>query len=264
VVVALGFALAAVGIAYLLGSTPAGRSAEHVVHELVVGLRDAWWWRPLRGGLGRIVPAASVAAIVVLMMLVQRRHDLPITVGAAIVVVGANLTDQAVKHGVLPFPPSARPGGESLLSGHPPLVMSVALLAVLVTPIPARRRIGGVMWAGTALVVIGVVVAGWHTIGETLAPALMFASWAGLRRRRVRCRPCSGWWTAPRGCSAWTWFDGSATGPMTRSVRWVAATSMSSMRARVLTRPEAATSSSTARRTPRSTTPSPTRRQPSW
>lgn len=177
---ALGLTLAAVGVAYLFGTTPAGRSVERVVHDAVIGLRDEWWWRPMRGGLGHVVPAASVVAIAGLMVLVHRRFGAAITVGAAIVVVGSNLTDQAVKHGVLPFPPSARPGAEPLLSGHPPLVLSVAMLLVLVAPMAARRYVGVVVVAGAALVGLGVVLSGWHTVGEVLVPMLMFASWAGV------------------------------------------------------------------------------------
>lgn len=179
ILLAVAFASMAVGVAYVLGSTPGGREIERTIHDAVSGLRDGGW-RLLRGGLGRIVPGASVVAIIVLTAAVYRRRGGSITIGAVVVMVGANVTDQAVKRGWLPFPPSARPNAEPLLSGHPPLVLSVALLLVLVAPIAARGLMCVVAAAGSVLVAAGVVVSGWHTLGEVLAPGLLFAAWACL------------------------------------------------------------------------------------
>jgi hypothetical protein len=174
---AVVFAVLAVGVAFAFGSTSLGRELEWAVHDAVSGLRDGGW-RLVRGGLGRIVPAASAVAIVVLTVAGYRRRGPTVALAAVVVVVGANLTDQAVKRGVLPFPPSARSGAEPLLSGHPPLVLSVGLLAALVASTAARRLVIVVAGTGVVLTAVGVVVSGWHTLGEVVAPVLLFAAWA--------------------------------------------------------------------------------------
>ncbi|TDD70955.1 hypothetical protein E1262_07425 [Jiangella aurantiaca] len=169
---------AAVAIAYVLGSTSWGTGVEGSVADLVSGWRDGVW-RLLRGGFGRIVPPFVLVLLVVLIVAVHRR-DPRTALFAAITAVGSNVTVQALKSGWLPFPPSARPSGEALLSGHVPLVLSGALMAVLVAPSGARRWVAALAALAVVATLAEVVVSGWHTVGEALAPALVFLAWVLL------------------------------------------------------------------------------------
>ncbi|TDC53131.1 hypothetical protein E1212_06855 [Jiangella ureilytica] len=168
---------AAVAVAYALSSTAWGDGVERSVADAVSGWRDGVW-RLLRGGFGRIVPPFMVVLIVVLTVVAYRRSP-RLALFAGLVAAGSNVTVQAVKAGWLPFP-GARPSGDVLLSGHVPLVLSGALLAVVVAPAAARRWVTVVAVLAVAATFAEVVISGWHTVGETLAPALIVLAWVLL------------------------------------------------------------------------------------
>lgn len=172
---AVACAGAAVAVAYVLGSTSWGTGVERTVADAVDTWRDGVW-RLLRGGFGRIVPAFMLVLIAVLLVVAYRRNP-RLAAAAAVVALGSNLTVQALKAGWLPFPPSARPSGEPLLSGHVPLVLSGAVLAVWVAPAAARWWVTVLAAAAVVATLAEVVISGWHTVGETAAPALIFLAW---------------------------------------------------------------------------------------
>lgn len=183
----------AVAVAYVLGSTSWGTGVERSAADAVSGWRDGVW-RLLRGGFGRIVPAFVLVVMAVLMVVAYRRSP-RLALFAAVVAVGSNVTVQVLKAGWLPFPPSARPSGEALLSGHVPLVLSGALLAVLVAPAAARGRVAALAVLAVAATLAEVVISGWHTVGEAVAPVLIFLAWllladavTGGAARRQPCR----------------------------------------------------------------------------
>ncbi len=169
---------AAAAVAYLLGSTSWGTGVESSVADAVAGWRDGGW-RLLRGGFGRIVPAFVLALMAVLIVVAYRR-DPRTALFAAVAAVGANGTVQAIKAGGLPFPASARSSGEAMLSGHVPLVLSGALLVVLVATATARRWVTVLAVLAVAATMAEVVISGWHTVGEAVAPALVFLAWVLL------------------------------------------------------------------------------------
>jgi hypothetical protein len=165
---------AAVAVAYVLSSTSWGDGVERTVADAVDGWRGGVW-RLLRGGFGRIVPPFMLVLIAVLTVVAYRRSP-RLALFAVLVAAGSNLTVQAIKAGWLPFP-GARPSGDVLLSGHVPLVLSGALLAVLVAPAAARWWMGVLAVLAVAATLAEVVISGWHTVGETLAPALIVLGW---------------------------------------------------------------------------------------
>ncbi|WP_116950072.1 hypothetical protein [Jiangella endophytica] len=184
---------AAVAVAYVLGGTSWGTGIESSAADAVSGWRDGVW-RLLRGGFGRIVPPFVLVLMAVLIVVTYRRDPRAALFGA-VVAAGANLTVQAFKAGRLPFPPSARSSGEALLSGHVPLVLSAALLAVLAAPAAARRWVSALAVLAVVATLAEVVVSGWHTVGEAVAPVLVFLAWVlladvvtGGARRRQPCR----------------------------------------------------------------------------
>jgi uncharacterized membrane protein len=129
-----------------------------------------------------------VAAIAVLLRARRWRR----AAEAATVLVGANLTVQAIKHGLVPFGPWASSPG---LSGHMAVVIGAATAVALAVPSAWRRR-AALCGAGAVLAVAVGVVCAWHTVTETLVPMLLAAAWVlaavtaeGARAGRTAAAP---------------------------------------------------------------------------
>jgi membrane-associated phospholipid phosphatase len=126
-----------------------------------------------------------VGGVILLVALLRGRPYLAFA--AAIVIGGANLTTQLLKHDILGRPsldPNA-PGigplaGPSFPSGHTTVAMSLALALVLVVPARARpaAAVGGFAYA--ALIGIGVVTAGWHRPSDVVGAYLVVTGWAAV------------------------------------------------------------------------------------
>lgn len=172
-------AVLAVAIAWVLawaGSPP--RPAGMLLARLRKATEDtlpdhALWVRALSFGLGRLaIPVLLlVAAVAVAALLRARRWRR--AAEAVLVLVGANLTVQAVKHGLVPLAPwSSAPD----LSGHMAVVVGAATAVALAVPGQWRRR--AVAWGSCAVVLVAVgVVCAWHTLSEMLVPTLLAAAW---------------------------------------------------------------------------------------
>jgi membrane-associated phospholipid phosphatase len=128
-------------------------------------------------GLVSLVSLAVAVAAVTAIAAVRRRADL--AVGALVVVAGANLTTQALKVG-LDRPDLGWGTLNSFPSGHVTVVASVAVAALLVSP----------LWLGSALAVpavavvgltsVATVVAGWHRPSDVVGAVLVCLAWLGL------------------------------------------------------------------------------------
>lgn len=131
------------------------------------------WVRALSFALGRLtIPALLLVAAAAVATLAWRGRWRR-AAQAAGVLVGANLTVQAVKHGLVPVAPWSSAGG---LSGHMAVVVGAATAVALAVP-PGRRR-AATAWGAVAVaaVAVGVVLA-WHTLTEMLVPTLLAAAW---------------------------------------------------------------------------------------
>jgi membrane-associated phospholipid phosphatase len=145
-------------------------------------------------------PFAVWTAAIVCLALVRRRPSLACM--AAVVLVGANLTTQALK--LLTAEPRAidsMPGGHIALqswpSGHATASMTLALCLVAVVPSrlrPLAAALGGTFVLG---VVYSLLVLAWHFPSDVLGGFCVAAAWtlAGLAavqavepRRRVAAR----------------------------------------------------------------------------
>ena len=126
-----------------------------------------------------------VGGIILLIALFRGRPYLAFA--AAVVIGGANITTQLLKHDILGRPsldsngPTIGPlAGPTLPSGHTTVAMSLALGLVLVVPARARlaAAIGGFGYA--ALVGVGVVTAGWHRPSDVVGAYLVVTAWAAV------------------------------------------------------------------------------------
>lgn len=122
------------------------------------------------------VPAALAALAIVAIALARRRARL--AAAAAVVLLGANVTTQLIKHAV--DRPNLLRGGidpGSFPSGHATAAMSLAMALVLVLP-PSLRWAGAVAGCGWAAAIgIAILTLDWHRPSEVLAGFLMATAW---------------------------------------------------------------------------------------
>lgn len=153
------------------------------IHRMVEGLN----WVSV-GSVGLALLACLGVALA--------RRRLVVALGAVVLVAGANLTTQVVKHVVLHRPDLGLGTSNSLPSGHTTVGLSLALAAVLVAP-PAWRTLVTLLGAFTAtLVGAGTVIAAWHRPSDVVAAIAVCAVWAGptlvLVARGARFDPPTG------------------------------------------------------------------------
>jgi membrane-associated phospholipid phosphatase len=136
---------------------------------------------------------AILAAIVLVGLLARRGRE---TAAAIVLVAGANLTTQVLKH-LLSHSRFEiqyglhQPLAEAFPSGHTTAAASLAVALLLVVPPRLRPLAAGAGAAFTAAVGIAVVVIQWHYPSDVLGALLVVASWslaviAGLRLLRPR------------------------------------------------------------------------------
>ncbi|WP_116947752.1 phosphatase PAP2 family protein [Jiangella endophytica] len=141
----------------------------------------------LWSGAEQVLDVVSVPFVVVvlgavaLIALMRQRWLLALQV--IVLVGGANLTTQVLKHVVLDRPRLAADTGpldNSLPSGHTTVAASVAAALVLVVPRRARPAVAIVGAGYTALTGVSTMVGGWHRPSDVVAAVTVVLAWAGL------------------------------------------------------------------------------------
>ena len=142
------------------------------------GVRSA-----VSGALRTISITSIVAVICVLgfIALVRRRIGLAVT--ALVLIVGANLSTQILKHRIdrpeLSVDP-LHPDHNSLPSGHTTVAASIAAAAVFVLP-PRVRGFAAVVGAAyAALVGVATLAEGWHRPSDVVAALLVVGAWSSF------------------------------------------------------------------------------------
>lgn len=124
-----------------------------------------------------IIGLLVVTAVIALL---RRRPALLVPLAA--LVLGANLTTQAVKHLLVSrevLGPGIEPTANSFPSGHSTLAATAMIALVLVSG-RARPLIAplGVLWSGAAS--IGTLVTGWHRPSDVIGAIAVSAAWTFL------------------------------------------------------------------------------------
>ncbi|MEJ7634680.1 phosphatase PAP2 family protein [Aeromicrobium sp.] len=125
--------------------------------------------------IGAIVVVA-VGCVVVAMMRGQAR----LALAAGLIIAGANLTTQLLKHSLLDRPDFGLGTLNSLPSGHTTVVASAAGAVLLVAPIGLRPLIAAAGGFATTLTGASTIVAGWHRPADVIAALAVCLLWTGL------------------------------------------------------------------------------------
>jgi membrane-associated phospholipid phosphatase len=134
--------------------------------------------------LGAVTVLSVTAAVLVIGFIALLRGRMALAAAATLLVVGANVTTQLLKHLV------ERPdfgvdleravAGNSLPSGHATVAGSVAVALVLVLP-AAGRGLAALFGAGYASVAgIATISADWHRPSDSVTALLVVGAWAAV------------------------------------------------------------------------------------
>lgn len=139
---------------------------------------------PVNHILNAMSLAALLAATAVIGFIALIRSRVALAVTATLLVVGANLTTQALKYGLarpdFGIDPQRIFAGNSLPSGHATVAASFAVALVLVLP-PTVRVLGALLGTGYAAAVgVATLSAGWHRPSDAIAAYLVVGVWAAL------------------------------------------------------------------------------------
>lgn len=141
----------------------------------------------------------ALLAIAAVLVLLRRRGDLLLPIG--LIVVGANVTTQVLKHLVITreaLGPGIEITPNSFPSGHTALA-ATALVAVVLASGGARVVLAPLGAAWTAAAGIGTLVEGWHRPSDVIGAIVVVAAWTFLAlsvdgllaRRRLARRPAA-------------------------------------------------------------------------
>lgn len=176
----LGAAVALAALAWFVLSTPGGQQLDDRGMSTVVAGRDTRL--AVLSVLGYVSIGGIALAAVVCVGLALLRGHARLALGAVVVIGGANLTTQVLKHGVLER--ATFDGGvwasNSLPSGHTTVVAAAAAALFLVSPRGLRVLVVPVGAFAVGLTGAGTVVAGWHRPADVVAALLVTLVWVAV------------------------------------------------------------------------------------
>lgn len=139
---------------------------------------------PVEVLLSAMTVLSLAAAIAVIGFIALMRRRVALAGAAVLLIVGANLTTQLLKHGIerpeYGVDVARAAAGNSLPSGHTTVAASVAVALVLVLP-PRLRGVAALLGAGYAgLAGVATLSADWHRPSDAVAALLIVGAWAAL------------------------------------------------------------------------------------
>ena len=139
--------------------------------------------------LGRVSIGLIVVVLVVCVAAALLRGRTDLAAGAVVVVGGANVTTQVLKHSLLSRPDFGFGVANSLPSGHTTVVASAVAAAVLVAPVVLRPMIALAGAAAVSMTGASTLVASWHRPSDVIAAMLVATVWLALVALVIRGTP---------------------------------------------------------------------------
>ncbi|MEU8073786.1 phosphatase PAP2 family protein [Micromonospora sp. NPDC048169] len=129
-----------------------------------------------------VVSLLAATAVIGFIALIRGRKALAVT--ATLLIAGANVTTQLLKHYLVRpdfgIDPERAAAGNSLPSGHTAVAASVAIALILVLPRKVRAA-GAFLGAGYAAAAgVATLSAGWHRPSDAVAAYLVVGAWAAV------------------------------------------------------------------------------------
>lgn len=155
-----------------------GQSWDQSAMTTVIGGRDTQL--ALLSVLGYVSIGAVVMVVIGCAVVALLRGRLALAAGAAVVIVGANVTTQVLKHSLLDRPDLGLGTLNSLPSGHTTVVASAVGAALLVAPRPWRPVVALLGGFATTLTGASTIVAGWHRPSDVIAALAVSLVWTAL------------------------------------------------------------------------------------
>ncbi|MEU8370107.1 phosphatase PAP2 family protein [Micromonospora tulbaghiae] len=129
-----------------------------------------------------VVSLLAATAVIGFIALIRGRKALAVT--ATLLIAGANVTTQLLKHYLarpdFGIDPERAAVGNSLPSGHTTVAASVAVALILV--LPRKLRVAGAFLGAGYAAAAGVATlsAGWHRPSDAVAAYLVVGAWAAV------------------------------------------------------------------------------------
>ena len=136
----------------------------------------------LLSGLGYVSIGAIVIVAIACGAVALLRGKARLAIGAAIIIGGADVTTQVLKHSFLDRPDFGLGVLNSLPSGHTTVVASAVGAALLVAPGGVRPLVAAAGGFATTLTGASTIVAGWHRPADVVAALAVSLVWTGDRR----------------------------------------------------------------------------------
>ncbi|MEV7397972.1 phosphatase PAP2 family protein [Aeromicrobium sp. NPDC092404] len=134
----------------------------------------------LLSGLGYVSIGAIVVVAIACGVVALLRGKARLAIGAAVIIGGANLATQLLKHSFLDRPDFGLGVLNSLPSGHTTVVASSVGAALLVAPKAVRPLVAAAGGLATTLTGTSTIVAGWHRPADVVAALAVSLLWTGL------------------------------------------------------------------------------------
>ncbi|WP_338106866.1 phosphatase PAP2 family protein [Mobiluncus porci] len=181
-VISAVFALAAVAGTHLALSTVHGQNFDGITRFAVSRGK-----RLLLGADAAVLDTISMGALIALtgivLIVAALRRRAPLGLRVLILVAGANLTTQALKHLIIHRPNLGvdyEGLANSLPSGHATVAMTAAIGIVMVAPVRARSVATFIGWVTASFVGIAVMLNEWHRLSDVLVAFLIAGIWGVL------------------------------------------------------------------------------------
>ena len=130
--------------------------------------------------LGDVSIGSAALALLVCVVIALLRGQRLVAASAVVLVAGANVTTQLLKHDVFSRPDFGHLNINSFPSGHTTVVTSVVLALLLVVPAFARGLAAFAGAAAITLTGVGTIVAAWHRPSDVIAAIAICLGWGAL------------------------------------------------------------------------------------
>lgn len=164
--------------------SPRGQDWDDSAMNTVVAGRDAQL--AILSVLGYVSIGAIVVVAVGCGIVAMLRGKARLALAAGVVIAGANITTQVLKHTILVRPDFGLGTLNSLPSGHTTVVASAVGAALLVAPGGVRPLVAAAGGFATTLTGASTIVAGWHRPADVVAALAVSLVWTGAAALIIR------------------------------------------------------------------------------